>query len=157
MTETESVQTRKKPISWLAMTLTFTSTGLLFLVALALYAFGSFGSALSYLKGDRLMVDSHLKSFGEVKQGQRPSLVFELTNTSNRSITILGAKTKCTCVLTENLPLSVPPWNRRSIKLAIKTDSRNGSIQEPVQLFTDFSGQPEVELGVLGHVTTSNK
>ena len=70
MTKTESFPTGKKPLSWLAMTLIYTNGGLLFLMFLALYYFGSFSSALAYLKGDRLMADSPSKSFGEVEQGR---------------------------------------------------------------------------------------
>jgi hypothetical protein len=155
MTTTESVQTGKKPLSWLAMTLIFTNAGLLFLVALALYAFGSFGPALDYLKGDRLMADRSSRSFGEVEQGQRLTIVYELTNASGREITILGAKTNCTCVFAEELPLSVPPRSRRAIKIAVNTDSRDGLIQESISLFTDFPRQPVVELRVLGRVSSS--
>jgi hypothetical protein len=151
----ELAQLQKKRLSWAALTLVFTGVGALFGLALALYCFGSLGSALAYLEGDRLIADSFSRSFGEVQPGERPTLTFELTNTSDRKITILGAKTLCTCVFAENLPLSVPARSRRSINVAVKTDSRKGPIRESVYLFTDSPKQPQVELHVLGRVAAS--
>lgn len=156
-TKTESVQTRKKPLSWLAMTLIFTNVGLLFLAALAFYSFGSLGSALNYLGGNQLIVDRFSKSFGEVAQGQRPTVVFELTNASDRKITILGKKTNCTCIIAEDLPLSIPPGSRRSFKISVTTSSKKGLVQEPISLFTDFPAQPKVELRVAGRVLSSSE
>ena len=50
----------------------------------------------------------------------------------------------------------MPPWSRRSIKIAINTNSKkNGLIQEPISLFTDFPEQPVVELDDLGRITSS--
>ena len=162
MTTTESAQIRKKPLSWLVQTLIFTSAGVLCLVALALYSFGSIGSALSHLRGDRLIADARSRSFGEVERGQRAGVVFELANTSDREINVIGAKTGCTCLSAEGLPLPVPPRSRRSIRIAVRTDGRTvvrlvgGRIRESVHLYTDFPGQPEVELQVLGRVSSSH-
>ncbi len=155
MTKTNAAHTRKKPISWLAMTSILATAGLLILVALALYTFGSFGAAMDYLEGDRLIADRSSRSFGEVEQGQRPTAVFELANASDREITILGARTLCTCIVAQDLPLSVPSRGRHSIKIAISTDSRDGLIEEPIYLFTDFPAKPRLELRVVGRVLAS--
>jgi hypothetical protein len=161
MTTTESAQVRKKPLSWLAQTLIFTNAGLLCLVSFAFYSFGSVDSALAYVRGDRLMADARSRSFGEVEKGQHASVVFELANTSDREINVLGARTGCTCLFAEGLPLPVPPRSRRSIRIAVRTDGRavarsvDGRIREAVGLYTDFPGQPEVELHVLGRVSSS--
>jgi len=149
----ETAQVPQKRLSWTARTLALTGVGLLFGLSLASYCFGSLGSALAYLKGDRLLADRRSQSFGEVERGQRPVVSFGLTNASDRKITILGAKTQCTCVFAEDLPLTIPPRSRRSVKVAVRTDSREGAIQEPIYLFTDFPKQPRVELRVLGRVS----
>ncbi len=155
MIGTEKAGARRKRLSWMASTFILTNIGLFFVVALGFYSFGSAGSALAYLRGDRLIVRRSSMSFGEVKQGERPVVTFELTNTSHRKITILGAKTLCTCVFTDDLPLSVPPGGRRSIGVAVKTSSRAGVIEEPISLYTDYPEQPEVEVRVLGRVSVS--
>jgi len=155
MTKMEPVQAAKKPLPWLAPTLILTIAGLLFLAVAALYYFGSVSSALAYLSGDRLLADRRSESFGEVDQGQRLTIRFALANTSRREIRVLGAKTRCTCVFAEDLPLSVPPTGRRAIKIAVNTDSLIGPIRQPIFLYTDFPGQSKVELLVVGRVRAS--
>lgn len=154
MIGTEIAQVKQKGLSWMAMTLLLTNFGLLLGIVLAWYWFGSVGSALAYLKGDRLIADRYSVSFGEAEQGQRPVVTFGVKNTSNRKITIVGAKTLCTCIFAENLPLSIPPRNRCSIRVAVKTASRDGPIHESIDLYTDFPEQPKLELVVLGRVST---
>ena len=109
------------------------------------------------------MVDRSSRSFGVVERGQRSSVVFEVANTSDREITVIGAKTGCSCVFAEGLPLLVPPRSRRSITVEVRTDGRavarlvDGKIREAVHLYTDFPRQPEVELHVLGRVSSSDR
>jgi hypothetical protein len=152
MTEAGVTKARATRVSWTAMTLSFISIGLIVSLTLAFCCFGSIPSAVAYLQGDRLIANRYLQSFGEVEQGQHAVVTFELTNASSREITILGARTLCTCVFAEDLPLSIPPRIRRTISVAIKTDSREGPIQQPVYLFTDLPAQPEIELRVRGHI-----
>jgi len=157
MTGTAMAQVQKRRLSWMALTLVFTSVGLLFSLTMALSRFGSLGSALAYLEGQRLIADRRSVSFGEVEQGHRPVVTFELMNTSERNISILGAKTLCTCVLVENVPLSLPPKSRRAIQVAVKTDSRTGPIDETIYLFTDFPKQPKLGLSVRGQILGSRE
>jgi Protein of unknown function (DUF1573) len=152
MTLDDSIRPRERFLSWLARTLVFFGAGLLLLVGSALYFFGSLGSALAYLTSSGLTADRSSKSFGEVKQGERVRIMFHLTNRSDQRITVVGAKTKCTCVVAEALPMVVPAGSRCSINVAVNTDSREGEIREPVQFFTDFPDQRELRLSVEGRV-----
>lgn len=155
MTEMETPKIQKKPVSWMACTFIMANIGLILLTAWALYSFGSIRAALAYLKGDRLIVRASSMSFGDVRRGERPVITFDIMNTSDRNITILGARTTCTCVFTDDLPLTVLPGERRSISVGVKTGSREGSIQERVYLYTSFPGQPEVEVRIIGRVLRS--
>jgi Protein of unknown function (DUF1573) len=155
MIETHAEKTTRKPLSWLSVTLLFAGAGLVLLVGLAFYSFGSIGSAVAYVSGERLLLDRCSKSFGEVRPGERPLLRFDLTNTSDRAIAVLGARTQCTCLFAEGLPLSIPPGSRRAFHVAVKTGSRVGKLQEPIQLYTDFPGQRELRLTVHGRILSS--
>jgi hypothetical protein len=153
LTEAKQTQAAQgKSISWLVMTLIFTGAGLSCLVGFAFYSFGSIGSALAYTAGNALIADRSSKTFGNVQQGERPVITFNVTNNSERQITILGAKTQCTCVFAEELPLSVPARSRRSLNIAVETDSRDGEVREPILLFTDYPDQNELRLVVGGRV-----
>jgi hypothetical protein len=142
---------------WIAKTFVFAGAGVVLGLCLSFYYFGSLGSALAYAKGDRLIPDRRVGTFGTVERGRSPVVAFDLTNTSRQRITILGAKTLCTCVLVEDLPLTVPPMTRRSISVAVDTKARNGPVQEPVYLFTDFPSQAKLELAVRGRVLIPRK
>lgn len=153
MIGTETAGNRTGGISWTVKTLLFTGIGLALGLALSFFHFGSVGAALGSLRGDRLIVGSSLRSFGEVTPGQRPTTVLEFMNISDRAITLCGSKATCTCVVTEELPCSLPPGARRSVNIAVRTDSVEGSVDEIVSLFTDFPAQPRVALRVVGRIS----
>lgn len=142
-----------RSISWTAMTLIFINIGLGSLVVFALWSFGSVGSALDYLMGNRLIVlNGPSRSFGDTEEGRHPVVVFEIWNASGQKVSVLGSKTRCSCVVAQELPLSIPPGTRRPIGITIKTESKAGPFEESVSLFTDFPTQPKLELRVVGRV-----
>ncbi len=109
MTGTETAAPKKKALSWMGLTLILTNVGLLFIVLLALYSFGSFSAAMAYLRGDRLIADAYTQSVGIVGGGEQPAVFFKLTNMSNQAVEILGAKSSCTCLMMDQLPVVLPP------------------------------------------------
>lgn len=141
--------------SWIVMTFSLTCVGFLLAFGVSWTLFGSPAGALAYFRGDRLIPDHLEGSFGELGQGQRAVVKFGLTNASGKEIRVLGAKTECTCIFADELPLSVPPGRKRTINVAVRTESREGSVRESIRLFTDCPRQPELQLLIVGHVSPS--
>ena len=152
MIGTETTKRKKKPLSWMTLTLIITSIGLLFIAAFAVYFFGSFGSAVAYLSGDRLIADAYTRSVGVVSEGEQHAVFFKLTNTSNQAIEILGAKSSCSCLVVDQLPVVLPPHGVFRLPIRVRPKSRSGQIAERVSLITDREGQRRLDLKISGRV-----
>jgi hypothetical protein len=155
MTKGDTAQVEKKPLSWMAMTLTITNIGLALLVASALFWFGSIGSALAYLGGDRLIVDAGSKSFGTLERGQVAAVIFQFTNMSKRPITVLGASSSCTCASVEDLPGTIAPAGGRQVKVVIRTN-KTGHVSEKLRVYVDCPGQSAIDIVVFGYVVDTD-
>ena len=152
MIATEATPTKKRTLSWMALTLIITNIGLLFIAAFALYLFGSLGSALAYLSGERLIADAYTRSVGVVSQGEQHAVFFKLTNMSNQAVEILGANSSCTCLAADQLPVVLPPHGVFRLRIRLRPKSRPGQIAERVTLITDREGQERLDLKISGRV-----
>ncbi len=142
----------KNSVSWVTMTIILTNIGLGILVAWAFLRFGSLTAAAAYVAGDRLLVDKTNKSFGRVIQGDTPSVEFALYNTTSKPVAIIGVSSSCTCVVVEDLPLTIPPSSNVSLRAKILTEGKSGPITGALKAYTDYNDQPIIELNVRGNV-----
>ena len=115
-----------------------------------LWQFGSVSAGLARLRGDRLLLDAYSKSFGTIEAGQLGTVEFNLMNTSSGQVTVLGARSSCTCAAADDLPTVVPPRGRQSIRIHVRRDRLPGRVLEKVSLFTDEPSQPELVIRVEG-------
>lgn len=127
-----------------------TNIGLALVAAWGFWQFGSFSAGLARLRGDRLLVDAYSKSFGSLEAGRVGTVEFNLLNTTWRPVTVLGARSSCTCAATDDLPMVVPSGGRRSIRILVRRDRKPGRVSEQVSLFTDEPSQPELVIRVEG-------
>ena len=103
--------------------------------------------------GDRLIPDSYSKSFGNAESGSVPRVTFTLANFTKRSITILGSKSSCTCVLTLNLPMEIAPSQKLPLNIEVLTRRKTGSVSESIRLYTDIPEECDLTLTLSGRVT----
>jgi hypothetical protein len=147
---------RLGPRKWLVWT-GFTFLLVVFsLVALAISAraeFGSIPSALSYLRGARLVPLRYSAHAGIVARGEERILEFKLRNWSDKPIVILGAKSTCTCVSIGDFPICVPPGGTDKLAVRLRTKKRKpGPVSERVRIYTDEERSGGLVLGVTGAV-----
>jgi len=128
------------------------SLALAFLAIWAWIEFGSISAALAYARGARLLPDAFAKSFGTLETGEERRVVFSVSNRCGRQINILGARTSCTCISAEALPLVVPPGYSRPLQLTVRSASRLGTVNEKVLFYTDYPRQLRLVLSVTGRV-----
>jgi hypothetical protein len=139
-----------RPLTWLAKVVICTNIGLALVAAWGSWHFGSVSAALARLRGDRLLVDAYSKSFGSVVAGRLETVEFSLWNTASRPVTVLGARSSCTCAAADDLPMVVPSGGRRSIRIIVGRNPQPGAVSEHVTLFTDEPSQPQLALRVEG-------
>jgi hypothetical protein len=83
------------------------------------------GDFLARVRGDRVSVEPPMTDMGSGVAGQKCRFTVRLHNHSDHTITIDGGTTNCSCIATDDLPVSIPP---------------GGSV--PVTVSTGFKGTP---------------
>lgn len=142
----------RKGGSWLLTTSILTSMGFACLAMFGIFWFGSIRSAISFMRGDRLIPDVYAKSFGVALSGAEPSVEFQLTNWATSPVKILGAKSSCTCVAATGLPKTVKPRESYTFRVNIRTKKRRGHISERLLLFADGPQNHPLSLEVAGTI-----
>lgn len=153
MAETETTRARSKSLSWTAMTLIFANTGLGVLVVVAVYMFGSIESALGYLRGDRLIPEVRSKSFGLISGHADLLIPIRIKNLLRRPVRVLGAKTSCTCVVIDNLPMTLPPTSVSAIRVRVRPSVKSGQVTESIRIITDYKDQAYLDITLTGEVS----
>ena len=143
---------RKRPVSWNAVTLVMINVMLAGLLVWAWARFGSVQTAFGYANGHRLFVDAASKSLGVVDAGRVYPISFTLKNVSNHSVKVIGAKTSCSCVATDDLPMTVHPHSEQAIVLKVHATPGVGKVNEKVHLYTNQERQTELVLNIDGIV-----
>jgi hypothetical protein len=139
---------------WVFTVLSSTTLLLLLIVAVGHFAFGSTSNAVAYLAGDRIFADATSKEFGQLKPGQVKRVEFKLHNYSKSSITIYGSSSSCTCTVAENLPLTIPAGETRSLPIQVETTEKAlGRFEQTVKLYTNGNAKREFDLKLLGQIT----
>jgi hypothetical protein len=146
MNATETAQVRKRPPSWIAATVVFTNIGLACLMAAALYFFGSIGSALAYMRGERLF--AYVAPTGRIPKGEESELNLFISNLGDRPVRILGGTSSCSCLVPLGLPALLEATDTRNIRIKFRPKRRTGRITEGLRLFTDHPNQRELDVWV---------
>lgn len=127
------------------------------LTIFAHWRFGSLHSALMVWQGQPLSVDSATRSIGKVDSGMKLSRVFTFRNHSNTSIRIIGSMSTCSCLVVDELPITIPAsgTNQLQVLVVVPDPSRTegGVFSQSVDLLTSVPTQPEVLLRITGEVT----
>jgi hypothetical protein len=111
--------------------------------------FGSPSVAISYFRGERLVVDQPTLSVEEGKAGDVRNVEFTVRNIGRSPIRVVGANTSCTCVVFSDLPLTVPGRGFHVLKLAAKYRAQ-GDLLQAVTYYSDCPTQPELPIEIRG-------
>jgi hypothetical protein len=114
---------------------------------------GSFTEGWRYTNGVRLNVDNNTSDFGEIVVDESKTGVFKLHNLSGQPISVLGAETGCGCLTTTGLPITVQPYQRVDLAVALRPDENQVGELEQVVLLNLNIEQPTKPLKVKAVVT----
>lgn len=117
---------------------------------------GSWADACAYWQGYALTADPACKSVGTMVPGEKKQVVFTVRNVSSEPVTIVGAQTNCSCLLTNALPLRLAARERGELVLEVALGSRAvaGPFSPEAILITDADG-PRLVLKVTGDIQGS--
>jgi hypothetical protein len=126
------------------------------LLAFSWWRYGSINSARLVWKGRPISVDSPVQSLGNVPGGAQHRRVFSLKNHSTRPLRLVGSTTTCSCVVPEELPITINPHSVRQLQVLVHVPEVKGTerqFEQEVTLFTDVVTQPKLILRVTGEVS----
>ncbi len=89
--------------------------------------------------------------FGEVEEGEKVSISYKVTNTSDRAVRLIRLHTGCGCT-TGNNPDRLAPGEEGVIQAIYNTTGRRGKTRRTMTLYTNDTAQPRYELTYTGDV-----
>lgn len=150
---------REKGRPSLARVLATAAFGLLSVIAvfgmlagLAALRFGSPEAALAYFRGELVSVRPRLVEVGEGVPGEHLQATVELVNRTDRPIRVVGGTSDCSCVATENLPLTLAPGEARSVTVHVRLSGAPGMFTRQVAFLTADDRLREIRFRLTGWV-----
>ncbi len=125
---------------------------LLLIVGGFLLVFDNPVDALARLRGESLTVESSVSEVGEGLQGEQRPFTIHLRNHTDRPLRVVGGTTDCSCLATDDLPITVPPGEARPIDVRMKFSGGIGRFQHRFVLYTDDEKQRVVVARFSGRV-----
>ena len=101
-------------------------------LACILFAFGSFKEAVHRIKGEAFYVYPRTVRLGDRAPATTETVVFHLKNLTDDEISVVGEKTSCSCVVTEDLPIVVKPHETVDVKVRSKTPKQRSEYDQTV-------------------------
>lgn len=102
--------------------------------AVALWSFGP-SAALAYINGEYIVVESPDRNLGTVTPNQVVAVNFSVQNRWREPIEIVGCETACTCVVTDDLPRTIPAGESIDFRVTY-TAPEKGNFAQDIKLFS---------------------
>jgi hypothetical protein len=140
---------RYRPVSMIRLTgfMTLFLGGLLIIIVSRTFA--SKSDLLAYLKGESLAVDSHIKELQYLGEAEGIGASFVLTNITNSSIELVGAKVSCPCVVLNTFPATILPGERYLLNTRIDNQLATPFRGAEVELYYGPSGETPLRFAVI--------
>lgn len=114
--------------------------------------FGSLSVAQAYLRGDRLIVLPSEMSFGEGHVGSEKQVTFTVVNLTGKDVQLLGNKTGCSCVATDDFPVHIASGDRRDVIVKLRIVGNESQFDQESFFFTDFPGRRIFKVRIRGSI-----
>jgi hypothetical protein len=119
------------------------------------WMYGSPYEGLLHARGDLIAVEPTVSYVGESSPGEHGVFNIQISNHRDRTITILGGTTTCSCITTKDLPITMPPNESRTIAVRINFRGTPGRFQHTFVLYTDDEIQHTLMAQFAGRVIES--
>ena len=141
--------------TWLSFLIRCVLGAIVLIGLFCLWAYAEFGSlavAAAYLRGERLMIRPVVFDLGELREGEQRELSFEATNLGGVPVRIVGSRSNCSCVVTNELPMTVPAGTSRQVNVFVKGAFPDGTavFSRDVVFFSDVRAQPICRTTIIG-------
>src|SRR5258708_3967537 len=98
--------------------------------AYASVRFRSPGTAVRYLRGERLLIEADNVELGDVQSGAEANVPVRVANYSGAPVKVVGVWVSCSCLHANDYPLTVAPGERRTLPVVFRAPkSRQGALE----------------------------
>ena len=117
-------------------------------------AFGSLDAAIAKLRGEPLGVTPAVLDFGQGKPGELLTTSVTVRNFTTDPVRLIGGTSDCSCLVTQDLPVTIPPGESVNIAVRLKVPGGTpGQLTRRVEVFTDCRGRRTLVLTATCRVT----
>jgi hypothetical protein len=126
------------------------------LAALIVYGFGSTEAALVYFREETVTIYPRLIYLGEGDPGEVQKGIVQVKNWTDHPIRVFGGTSDCSCVATDDLPLTIGPGEATPISVTVHLPSGEGMFTRTAVLLTDDPGARRVRFQVSARIARPN-
>lgn len=110
------------------------------------------GRELARLRGEALLVAGGDADVGAAPKGDSRTLLVTVENLTGVDLRLVGGTSSCACVVTDDLPLTIPAGGKATAHVTIKFTGEVGRFKHTFLWYTDASTQPRLYGSVAGQV-----
>ena len=125
------------------------------LIGLASAAYGSPDAALARLRGESVSVLPGIADVGHGDPGETLETMIEVVNRTDKPVRITGGTSDCSCIATQDLPLTLAPGEARQLAVKVRLPGTAGFFNRKAWLWTDCKEAPTVLFGLSGKIDAS--
>ena len=127
------------------------------LIGLASAAYGSPDAALAKLRGESLSVRPGVVDVGRGEPGQTLEATVEVVNRTAEPVRIYGGTSDCSCIATQDLPLTLAPNEARELTVKVRLPGTPGFFNRKAWLLTDCPEARMVLFGLSGRIDAASE
>lgn len=120
--------------------------------AMSLFLFGSLETAMARLRGQTLSISTPL-DFGNGTAGEVLIARATVRNWTSSPLRLIGGTSDCSCLATEDLPITIPAQGEVEIRVSLRIPSdAPGQLTRVVNFVTDCPKHPRLRLAAIANV-----
>jgi hypothetical protein len=102
----------------------------------------------------KLVIEESIHDFGKVKEGEKLTTTFVLTNTGKQALNIRTVKSTCNCMVANLKKHTIKPGKSTELELIFDSSNRRGIQQKSVSIFSNDPKKPAQRVTVKASVQT---
>jgi hypothetical protein len=125
------------------------------LTGVAYASYGSTHAAIAHLRGERISISPRVLDMGVGQPGDVREASIKVSNWSESPIRLIGGTSDCSCVVTDELPLTIAPGESCSLTVKMRLSGGRGTVNRKALLMTDDKATPRVGFRLAAEITPS--
>lgn len=110
---------------------------------------GSWGAFVALARGESVLIEPATLTL-DLKPNSEHEFVFTVRNLRSEPVQIVGARTGCTCVTTQTMPLELPAYGSITLTGKVFTDDSPDEFHQPVTFYAEAGGLVELPVLIAG-------